>query len=153
MKSKPAGNLSLSAPMAGKQSGVSLIELVVFIVIISIAAVALLSSYRGAMPREGVTAMQMTQAAQLAQERMELILGQRIIQGYSSNTLDPCTVGVCPQTGQTGLFTVSVVGVNTSAVWPSGPSPTSYATYRMIGVTVTLGSTRVAGISTVLSNY
>ena len=61
--------------------GFSLIEVIALIVILSIAAVALLSALGRSLPR-GATAAQITQATQLAQERMDYILGQKAVQGF-----------------------------------------------------------------------
>jgi Tfp pilus assembly protein PilV len=103
------------------QRGVSLIELIAFIVIMGIAVVALLSMYRAVLPR-GVTPAQITLATQLAQERMELILGQRIVDGYSTAVLsDPCVGGPIPaictnQFTPTGLYSIIVTGINPAVV-------------------------------------
>jgi MSHA pilin protein MshD len=96
------------------QRGVSLIELIAFIVIMGISVTALLSMYRAVLPH-GVTPAQITLATQLAQERMELILGQRVASGYSPITgLDPCPgATICTnQFTPTGLYSIIVTGVN-----------------------------------------
>ncbi len=58
----------------------TLVELIVFIVIMGIAAYALLSMFRQTLPRSP-SPSQLTQAAHCAQERMELILGRRVALG------------------------------------------------------------------------
>jgi Tfp pilus assembly protein PilV len=129
------------------QRGVSLIELIAFIVIMGISVVALLSMYRAVLPR-GVTPAQITLATQLAQERMELILGQRVARGYSPVTsLDPCPgAAICtPIPG----YTVSVNGASSPVAWSGVTSA-----YRQIGVQV-IGrdGNQLAILSAVVANY
>lgn len=135
------------------QRGVTLIELVAFIVIMGIASMALLSMYRAVLPR-GATPSQITLAAELAQERMELILGQRAASGYSP-LVDPCAGGTPPvicsnQFTPSGLYSVIVVGINPAVQW----SGISTNTYRMLGVKV-LGpdGRQLANLSAVIANY
>ncbi len=137
------------------QRGLSLIELIVFIVIMGISVVAVLSMYRAVLPH-GVTPAQITLATQLAQERMELILGQRIASGYSTAVLtDPCVGGTPPmictdQYTPSGLYSIVVAGINPPIQW----SALSSDAYRMLGVRV-LGpdGTQLANLSAVISNY
>ena len=137
------------------QRGVTLIELVAFIVIMGISVVALLSMYRAVLPR-GVTPAQITLAAQLAQERMELLLGQREAFGYSTAVLtDPCTGGTPPAICTSGLvpaglYSIVVTGINPPLQW----SGLSVDSYRMLGVKV-LGPDggQLANISAVIGNY
>ncbi|MFH1603180.1 MAG: hypothetical protein ABIH03_04665 [Pseudomonadota bacterium] len=148
----------MSAPPAREaaQHGVSLIELVAFIVIMGISVVALLSMYRAVLPH-GATPAQITLATQLAQERMELLLGQRAAYGYSTAVLaDPCagvtTSGICTDqfTPWGGLYSIIVTGVNPPLPW-SGIGTDSY---RMLGVKV-LGpeGNQLANLSAVIGNY
>jgi hypothetical protein len=136
------------------QHGVTLIELIVFIVIMGICVVALLSMYRAVLPH-GLTPAQITLATQLAQERMELILGQRVVDGYSTATFtDPCVGAASPvictnQFTPPGLYSIVVTGINPAVQW-SGTANT----YRMFGVKV-LGpdGTQLANLSAVIANY
>lgn len=139
----------------GAQRGVSLIELVAFIVIMGISVTALLSMYRAVLPR-GATPAQITLATQLAQERMELLLGQRAAYGYSTTVLtDPCSGGTPPaictdQFTPSGLYSIVVVGIS-----PAVPfSGLSTDNYRMLGVKV-LGpdGNQLANLSAVIANY
>ncbi len=79
------------APRAGR--GVSLVELVVFIVITGIVAAALIAGMAAAV-RSAPVPRAMHQGLQLAQGRMELILAQRSrpagFAGFTSATFDPC---------------------------------------------------------------
>jgi Tfp pilus assembly protein PilE len=137
------------------QGGVTLIELVAFIVIMGISVIALLSMYRAVLPR-GATPAQITLANELAQERMELLLGQRVAYGYSTAVLtDPCAGATPPaictsQYAPSGLYSIVVTGVNPPLQW----SGISVDIYRMLGVRV-LGpeGNQLAGLSAVIGNY
>lgn len=134
------------------QGGVTLIELVFFIVIVSIAAIVLLGAYARVLPQEP-TATQITQATQLAQERMELIFAQKAVLGFSSTALDPCTPGPGPAicTPIAG-FTVSSGATATSlAAWPVDTDTTKY---RLITVTVNgPAGNQLAQLTAVMANY
>ena len=73
--------------------GVSLVELVVFIVITGIVAAALIAGMAAAV-RSAPVPRAMHQGLQLAQGRMELILAQRSLPagfaGFTAATFDPC---------------------------------------------------------------
>lgn len=76
-----------------KKAGFTLIELIVFIVIISIAAsilfpILLSLRFSGTLPDQTV-------AQQLARSRMELILERRFITGFTGLT-DPCSDATPP---------------------------------------------------------
>lgn len=138
------------------QRGVTLIELIVFIVIMGISVTALLSMYRAVLPH-GTTPAQITLATQLAQERMELLLGQRVASGYSTVVLnDPCVGGTPPAictdqfTPPSGLYSIIATGISPVVLW-SGISANSY---RMFGVKV-LGPDggQLANLSAVIANY
>jgi hypothetical protein len=143
-----------------EQHGVTLVELIAFIVIMGISVVALLSMYRAVLPR-GDTPAEITLATQLAQERMELILGQRfssIPNTYSSLTLDPCVGGAPPvictnQFTPAGLYSIIVTGIN-PALQFTGFSPLSTNSFRMFGVKV-LGpdGSQLVNLSAVIANY
>ena len=81
-------------PMRSRhQLGLTLIEILLFIVIVGIVAAGLLTAFNGAL-RNSSTPGQMLTAQLLAQERMEVIIGQRRVLGFggfTSSTFDPCT--------------------------------------------------------------
>jgi Tfp pilus assembly protein PilW len=137
------------------QRGLSLIELVAFIVIMGVSVVALLSMYRAVLPR-GATPAEITLATQLAQERMELILGHRLRDGYSPTMLtDPCVGGTPPaictdQYTPAGLYSITVTGISPVVAF-SGLSTNNF---RMVGVQV-LGpdGNKIANLSSVIANY
>jgi prepilin-type N-terminal cleavage/methylation domain-containing protein len=128
-----------------RQRGFSLVELIAFIVIMGIAAVALLSMYRAVLPH-GTTPAEITLATELAQERMELILGQRVAGGYSP-LADPCVLSLAAVCTPTSGYTVSSVIVGG---WSGIPA----TSYKEIGVTV-LGpdGTQHAKLSAVVADY
>jgi len=133
-----------------RQRAFTLVELIVLIVIMGIAAYALLSMFRGTMPRSP-TPSQLTQAAHCAQERMELILGRRVALGtlgFTSLALDPSGAATCP--GNAAL-NVTVTGVNPLAVW--SVDATLPARYRLITVTVASAGTQLAELNAVIANY
>lgn len=72
--------------------GVTLVELLIFIVVVSIAVTGVLLAL-AATERGGPTAAEIGMAEQLAQERMELILAQRPVLGFdcfNAPLFDPC---------------------------------------------------------------
>jgi len=76
---------------------VTLVELIAFIMIAGVVATVLIQAFGGTM-RGSHFGKEMTQATQLAQQRMEVILGQRKTLGYTtfiaSADYDPCQSGV-----------------------------------------------------------
>jgi hypothetical protein len=138
-------NATAVAARNADQRGVTLIELIAFIVIMGIASMTLLSMYRAVLPR-GVTPAEISVATQLAQERMELILGQRAVVGYSP-LVDPCAASAA-------AVCTAPAGYGVSSVIVGGWSGIPVTTYREIGVTV-LGpdGTQHARLSAVVANY
>ena len=82
-------------PMSrANQSGVTLVELVAFIVIVALLSTGLIAAFTLAMkdtPKSG----EITHALQLAQERMELILAYKKSKGFTA-LIDPCTLASPP---------------------------------------------------------
>ena len=135
--------------------GFTLVELVVFIVIIGFAAYALFRSFGSVLPRSPTSA-QLTQAMQLAQERMELIQGQRDSplagRGFNNTVdLDPCNVGAPTVCTTTFGYTVTSAGTAPGAAVAWNGNPT--ANYKLVTVTVSLGGITLAKRSAVLSSY
>lgn len=132
------------------QAGVSLVELVIFIVIMAIAAVIVLRTFFDAIGRSP-SAGQITQATQLAQERMELILAQRRVKGYSTVS-DPCfgsgtPPAICGNAAARG-YTILQATITT---WPV---ISNINQYRQITVTVNGPTgTQLAEVTTVVGLY
>jgi prepilin-type N-terminal cleavage/methylation domain-containing protein len=136
--------------------GFTLVEMLVFIVIVSFAAYALFRSF-GSVLQRSPTAAQLTQAMQLAQERMELIQGQRDSplagRGFNNTVdLDPCNVGAPTVCTNTFGYAVTSAGTAPGApvAWPPNPAT---ASYKLVTVTVSLGGITLAQQSAVLTNY
>jgi hypothetical protein len=87
--------------------GLSLIEVVAFIVIVGAGAVVVVRMLPNVMSR-GPDSSDIVRATHLAQTRMELILGQRIKNGFSAMS-DPCVpaAGAPAQCTPPTGFTVS----------------------------------------------
>jgi len=74
-------------------SGVTLIELIIFIMIIAIVTTGVMTAFNRLLSGT-TTAHQLNQAAYLARQRLELILPQRQVigfAGFTAATFDPCT--------------------------------------------------------------
>ena len=133
--------------------GFTLIELIVALVIIGFATFALFKMFRETMPR-APTPAQITQAAQCAQERMELILGRRWVLGYASIALDPSVATTCPANAN---LSVAVTGANALVAWTAVDNATTR--YRLITVTVSiapgyvLAGTQLAQLNALLASY
>jgi prepilin-type N-terminal cleavage/methylation domain-containing protein len=141
--------------------GFTLVELLVFIVILGFAGYALFRSFGSVLPRSP-TAAQLTQATLLAQERMELIQGQRDSslagRGFNNTVdLDPCNVGAPTVCTNTFGYTVTSAGTAPApAAPPAGPTTWNaqpIGNYKLVSVTVSLGGVTLARQSAVLSNY
>jgi prepilin-type N-terminal cleavage/methylation domain-containing protein len=128
--------------------GFTLVEMIAFIVIVGIAAVALFQMFRQTLPRSPTPA-QLIQATQLAQERMELILGRRGVVSYAALN-DPCVGGTPPAIcTNTFGYIVGVNGISSVAAWNGNPT----ADFKLITVTVSLGGTQLAQSDAVVANY
>lgn len=127
------------------QTGVTLVELVVFIVVASILAVGLTASFTASVRGTPVPG-QMTQAMHLAQERMELILGQRRLQGFAAFG-DPCNPGPGP-----ALCTPpSGFGFNPAPTIVTGWNGDN--NYKVVTVTVASGGTTLAVLTALVADY
>ena len=88
------------APQAAFDRGVTLVELVIFIVVTGIAVTGVLLAF-AATERGGPTAAQMTQARVLADSRMELVLAQKNVLGFdcfNAPLADPCETAAASAT-------------------------------------------------------
>lgn len=85
-----------------KHSGMTLIEVVVFIVVLGITAAGSLTAMRTILTNSSQPG-KILAAAQLAQARMAIILQQAVVNGFS-NINDPCNL-TTPPAACTGLAT------------------------------------------------
>ena len=134
--------------MKKQMRGLSLIELVIFIVVLGLALSSIFLAFTTAL-QQSVAVNPQTTANELAQMRMNIILGQRRLQGY--NVLAPGTntdwCGASPpavctiNAGITGYTVTSVIATYTI----SGDS-----NYKIITVTVTGPQSAKAVLQTVI---
>ena len=146
------GVCSGTASLSGRSlsGGFTLIEIIMALAIIGIAAVVFLNSAHSLFP-SSLTPASVTRASHLAQARMELLLGRREQVGYNFNT-DPCSASPSA-TSCAGIpgFTVAVSGVSAALSWPVATDTTRF---RRIVVTVTnSGGTTLAEDTAIIANY
>ncbi len=120
--------------------GFSLIEAVVFIVVLGVLLAALVAAL-GSNLRNAPTAGRIDLAAEIAQQRLELILAQRRAAGFAAFT-DPCVPGpgpaVCtPPAGYT-------VASSIVAGWGADPVNYKVVTVDVTGAWTTSASALVA---------
>ncbi len=129
-----------------RQAGFSLIELVVVIVLLGIAAVALLQQFSqaaGSLARNE----QIQTAAQLAQEGAEDILALRREAGYADPGLDP------------GIATDNLAGLfagysrTITITEPAGSGCPALALCKDVQVSITRGAATLAQIDLLLVDY
>ena len=122
-------------------NGFSLIELIVFIVVVGVALTGVMMAFNTAL-QNTVSVTPQTIAVQLASSRMEIIIGQRRMVGYTS-FIDPCTgPAVCPSVS--GYTTTS--SINTFTIGGD-------ATYKLIDVAVSGPNSAYADVKSVVGKY
>jgi prepilin-type N-terminal cleavage/methylation domain-containing protein len=109
--------------MRKKNSGFTLIELLLFIIIMSIAAATILLSFRTLLTKSP-NANRQTTALELAEGRMDIILGQYYQNGFSSFG------DICP--GAAVCMSISGYSVN-SSITDNGNSKTITVTTSGLG--------------------
>lgn len=107
--------------------GFTIIEMVIFVVIVGLAVGTVMIPLTTTLQKTPVL-MNQLQAQALAQERMELILNWRKLQGYTS-LADPCVASP-------GLAMCSAASGYTVTATITSPSVDGDSTYRLITVTV-----------------
>jgi len=114
-----------------KQRGFTLIEMIVFILVLAITASASLLAYTNILAKSNQPG-KILAASQLAHARMAIILQQRLVNGFASIT-DPCTAGV-PPAACTGLAAFATSGgyVVTSSI-PAAAGGVQTATITITG--------------------
>lgn len=131
--------------------GVTLVELIAFIVIVGLLVSGLIGGFSTILRGSSVP-KQVTQALQLAQERMELIRARKDVLGFSgftAATYDLCAIGsVHPACNTTFGYTV------TPALDVTGACMGGDTNYKCITVTVTDASgARLAELQAAVANY
>jgi len=79
--------MSVLSSNRATQAGLTLLEMILFIVVIGVAGVILLTTLASPLTGAGIQTEAVT-AAQVAQARMEVVLGQKRRQGFPGS--DPC---------------------------------------------------------------
>ena len=138
----------LPLPKVG-EIGLTLVEVIAFLIVVGIAAAALLPMFRNVLQR-APDANEIVRATHLAQSRLELILAQRSSAGYSGLN-DPCQASNPPACTVPGGFSLTVLGVPAVLAWPVNTDTTQF---RLISVRVTGPSgTVVSELSAVAAAY
>jgi Tfp pilus assembly protein PilE len=147
----------------GGERGVTLIELVVFIIIVGVLVSGLIGGFTAVM-RHSATPMQITQTLQLAQERMELIRARKDTVGFACFTgtrYDPCqaaaAAGSCPAIAASAHPACNVTPMPgytvTSALDETGACMGGDPNYKCITVTVTAPSGTQTQLQAAVANY
>ncbi len=123
-----------------KQDGFTLIELVIFIAVLATGVGVLIPLITTTRYTHNLN--QQTEAMQLAQQRMELILADERIKGFSAFS-DPCTGGTPPTicTPPSGYTVEAVIANN----WEGDTN------YKVITVNVSGAAT--ASLKTLIADY
>lgn len=110
-----------------KQRGLTLIELVAFIVVTSIIVVGVLTAFKTVLLYSNTPGRAVT-ASLLADARMNLIMQQRLLNGFSSLT-DPCASGsLAACTGLNSFATSNGYSVSSTISAASGGVRTATVT-------------------------
>lgn len=130
-------------PSPRRSRGFSLIEAIVFIVVVGLMAAALAVSFAGPL-RSSPRAGELDRLAELTQQRMELILAQRRAAGFAGFT-DPCNPGPGPAacTAPTGYTVTASIATG----WGGDP-----ASYKVVTVSAT-GPASSISTSALVGNY
>ncbi len=129
-----------------RRTGFTLLEVLMAIVILSFGATVFLNAFRDLLPR-GPSTANIGIASQLAQERLTLVLAQRVRRGYAGMS-DPCGSSVL--CNSVSGFTVTLSGLSVSTSWGLD---TDTQRYRVITATVTHASGTLAQESVIVANY
>lgn len=128
-----------------RSKGFTLIELIVFIIIVGLASGAMFAGMQTAL-RKSKTVKDDMRALFLAQQRMELILGQKKQTGFTS-FVDPCVSLSFPASlCASGAFSFGyTVSSTISSSWNSDTS--------LKQITVTVTGPQSVTLTTVVGNY
>jgi len=130
------------------QRGLSLIELLIFMVICGILAAGILRAFDSVLVGRAEPD-RLSRAVQLAEERLELILGQRHVQGFaafSAATFDPCTSS--PPSSQPPCTAIPAGYVVSSSLSNNWGGDTAYKV-----VTVTVSGKAQASLTALVADY
>lgn len=114
------------------QRGLTLVEMVAFLIVVGVGAAAMMPMIKNVLPRAADPG-EVTRAIHLAQSRMELIAGQRALSGFSGLN-DPCQAASPPACAVPTGFTITVLGLPSALAWPANSDTWRF---RLITVQVT----------------
>lgn len=134
-----------------KSDGFTLIETVITLVVLSLAAVGVLSVYTSGM-KGSVDPLLISQATQLAQGEMDQIFGERAANGFGAATLatgsPPCqstmTLDSTFTCSRTIFFVDPAVDLNT---------PSAATDYKHVTVTITQPVIGTVVVDSLITNY
>lgn len=131
-----------------RQRGVTLIELVVFIIIVGVIVSSLAAGFSSTL-KGSTLPIQMTQALQIAQGRLELSLARKPVlgfAGFTTATFDPCAL---PAGTQQGCLTPIgyTVAPNLSNDWNGDTN------YKIITIEVSDAQGKLAKLMALVANY
>ena len=142
--------------------GISLVEVIIFIVITGLVLAGLVAGISGAV-RTAPVPREMHQGLQLAQSRMELILAQRTRLGFAAftgATFDPCAPPGGAQEACLAPATYAVVapcfytGAGTCGFGAANTCRGGNANYKCVRVRATgPGGTTLAELDAMVANY
>jgi Tfp pilus assembly protein PilV len=158
---RPARQVSVIARRFGR--GMSLLELIVFIVITGVVVVGLAAGMSGSV-RTAPVPKEMHQGLQLAQGRMELILAQRSpvrsnFATFTSANFDPCAPPgggqeACLAPATYAVVTCLYTGAGTCAFGAANTCQGGDVNYKCVRVRVTgPQGTTVAELEALVANY
>jgi type II secretory pathway pseudopilin PulG len=143
---------------------VTLIELIAFIVIVGVLVSGLMAGFSTTMRGSDIS-RNVTQALQLAQERMELIRARKDVVGFACFTgthFDPCTAAVAaapcpamPASTHPACNAATTLGYTvTPALDETGACMGGDPEYKCITVTVTdAGGAKLSELQAAVANY
>lgn len=135
----PGGRFRVSK---GAQTGLTMIEMVVFIVVIGVLGVALMSAIINPLAGAG-TQQDAVFVTQLAQERLEVVLGQKRREGFPGS--DPCDAGATLSTcNEPAGYDIST----TFNAWSENPDTDNY---QVITVSVSSGGSNAYSTSALVT--
>lgn len=114
------------------QRGLTLVEMVAFLIVVGVGAAAMMPMIRNVLPR-AADPSEVTRAIHLAQSRMELIAGQRALAGFSGLN-DPCQAASPLACAVPSGYSLTVLGLPAVQAWPANSDTWRF---RLITVQVT----------------
>jgi prepilin-type N-terminal cleavage/methylation domain-containing protein len=127
-------------------SGFTLIETIITLVVLSIAAVGVLSVFTSGM-KGSANPLILSQATQFAQGEMDNIMGQKTASGFGSIVTSPtCSTMLAGFTCNRNVFYVDpAIDLNTQQVGPTN--------YKHVTVTITQPIIGTMSVDSLITNY